>query len=68
MHGEVVRGSAIPPTLVRRYGLENLYVEDLPDFWRLLYTIVREAGRRVIVIVSITDHSAYTRWFPGGKR
>ena len=30
LHGEVVRKNSIPRSLRERYGLENLYVEDLP--------------------------------------
>lgn len=39
LHGEVVRKPSIPKNLKRTYGVENLYVEDLPSFWRLLYTV-----------------------------
>jgi len=65
LHGEIVKKDRIPRTLKDRHGLENLFVEDLPAFWRLLYTIVRDRGERYIVIVEIVDHRAYDRWFPG---
>jgi hypothetical protein len=67
LHGEVVRKSAIPASLRAKYGLENLYVEDLPSFWRLLYTIVKREGRRVIVVIEIVNHRQYTKWFPGRR-
>lgn len=68
LHGEVVKKDRIPPGLRGKYGLENLYVEDLPSFRRLLYTIVRDRGERFIVIVDIVDHQEYSRWFPGRRR
>jgi hypothetical protein len=68
LDGEVVPRKAIPTALVARYGLENLYVEDLPSFWRLLYTIAKHDGRRVIVVVEIVDHRQYSKWFPGRRR
>jgi len=68
LHGEVVRKEQIPRALREAHGLSNLYIEDLPSFWRLLYTIVRDGGDRYIVIVEIVDHRAYSRWFPGRKR
>jgi hypothetical protein len=68
LHGEVVRKSAIPGSLRNKYGLENLYVEDLPDFWRLLYTVVKKEGRRVILILEVVSHREYDRWFPGRRR
>lgn len=68
LHGEVVKKDGIPRTLREKYGLENLYVEDLPSFWRLLYTIVRDRGDRYIVVVEIVDHEAYSGRFPGRGR
>ena len=68
LHGEVVKKDRIPKPLRDRYGLENLFVEDLPSFWRLLYTIVRDRGERFIVVVEIVDHKTYDRWFPGRGR
>lgn len=65
LHGEVVKKDRMPRVLRDRYGLENLYVEDLPSFWRLLYTIVRDRGERYIVVMEIVDHETYSKWFPG---
>ena len=68
LHGEVVKKDRIPRALRETYGLENLYVEDLPSFWRLLYSIVRDRGERYLVIVEIVDHKTYSKWFPGHGR
>lgn len=68
LHGEVVKKDRIPRVLKDRYGLENLYVEDLPSFWRLLYTIVRDRGERYIVVIEIAGHATYNGWFPGSHR
>jgi hypothetical protein len=67
LHGEIVRKAAIPRALQQRYGLENLYVEDLPNFWRLLYTVVKHSGERKIVVVEVVSHKEYSRWFPGRR-
>ena len=68
LHGEVDPKDRIPKTPRKEYGLENLYVEDLPSFWRLLYTIVRDGSVRYIVIIEIVDHRKYSKWFPGRRR
>ena len=68
LHGEVVKKDRIPRALRDEYGLENLYVEDLPSFWRLLYTIVRDRGERYIVVIEICGHEAYDRWFGERRR
>lgn len=65
LHGEVVKRARIPASLIREYGIENLFVDDLPSFWRLLYTVVHEGADRVVVVLEIVDHGAYDRWFPG---
>jgi hypothetical protein len=67
LHGEVVRKDAIPKRLREKHGLTNLYVEDLPDFWRMLYTVVKQNGTRTIVVVEIVNHKTYSRWFPGRR-
>ncbi len=68
LHGEVVKGDRIPKALKDRHGLENLFVEDLPSFWGLLYTIVRDRGERYIVVVEIVDHRTYDGWFRSRSR
>lgn len=67
LHGEVVKKERIPKEL-RELPLENLYVEDLPSFWRFLYTVSRDRGERYVVVVRIVDHATYSKWFPGRRR
>jgi hypothetical protein len=54
--------------LVRRHGLENCFCIDLPDGWRLLYTVIRQEQRVHVVVVEIVDHATYDSWFPGRGR
>lgn len=68
LHGEVVRERFIPKYFRTEYGAQNLYVEDLPSFWRLLYTIVHVGEHRHIVVLEIVDHPTYDGWFPGRRR
>ena len=65
LHGEVVRRSAIPKAIIARYGVENLFVEDLPNFWRMLYSVVQRGEHRAVLLLAIIDHREYSRWFPG---
>ncbi|MFA5862177.1 MAG: hypothetical protein WDA16_10835 [Candidatus Thermoplasmatota archaeon] len=67
LHGEVVKKERIPKEL-RELPVENLYVEDLPSFWRFLYTVSRDRGERSVVVVRIVDHETYSEWFPGRRR
>src|SRR5690348_13881457 len=65
LHGEVVRRSAVPKAIVARYGVENLFVEDLPDSWLLLYSVLKRGERRGVLILAIVNHRDYSRWFAG---
>lgn len=67
LHGEVVKKERIPREF-RELPLENLYVEDLPSFWRFLYTVTRDRGERSVVVVRIVDHETYSEWFPSRRR
>ena len=68
LHGAVVKKARAPKALATRYHLESLYIKDLPDFWRMLYTIQKVAGERYVVVLRIVDHATYDRWFPGRGR
>lgn len=52
----------------RHAPLQNLYCCDLPSYWRLLYTIVRDGPIRIVYILEIVDHPTYDRWFKGRGR
>ncbi|MDE1820835.1 MAG: hypothetical protein KGJ23_13605 [Euryarchaeota archaeon] len=68
LHGEVVRKRFLPRSLVEKYRIGNLYVEDLPDFWRLLYAITHAGSERFVIVLEILDHKAYDSLFPGRGR
>ncbi|MEK6985028.1 MAG: hypothetical protein AABX89_01425 [Candidatus Thermoplasmatota archaeon] len=48
--------------------LGSLYCCDLPDFWRLLYTIVRADGKPYVYILEVVEHAQYDKWFPNKGR
>jgi len=52
-----------PRALLTAYGMGNLYKVELPSFWRLLYTIVRDGENRYVIILEIVDHETYNKWF-----
>ena len=68
---DCLEGEVIPcPLSKRARPLENrhspilnLYCCDLPDFWRLLYTIVRADGKPYVFVLEIVDHPTYSKWF-----
>lgn len=68
LHGEVVKTGRIPKPLAAKYPLTNLYVEDLPNFWRLLYTISHRGADRFVIVIEMVSHREYEKWFPSRRR
>jgi hypothetical protein len=52
-----------PKTYVKKYGITNLWKYDLPNGWRVIYTIVVEEIRILSVILEWFDHPGYERRF-----
>lgn len=53
----------IPKEYVQKYGITNLWKYNLPNAWRLLYTIVGNELKIVSVILEWMDHKDYERRF-----
>lgn len=51
------------PKEYRKFGIDNLWKYDLPDGWRLMYSV----GKKELVVISIIlewlDHKSYERRF-----
>ena len=60
-------GIQIPKRLIpkeyRKYGIDNLWKYNLPEAWRLLYSVA--AGEEVVISIVIEwlDHKSYERRF-----
>ena len=54
----------IPKEYVQNYGATNLWKYDLPDGWRLIYTITTPNKVEILsVILEWFDHKEYERRF-----
>jgi len=64
-YGNPIAKDLIPRKYLIKYGVKNLFRVELPVFWRMLYTNVRETGEIEIVafIVDILDHPSYDKKF-----
>ncbi|MBN2517329.1 MAG: hypothetical protein JXB14_00630 [Candidatus Altiarchaeota archaeon] len=59
-----VRKRLIPKKYVRKYGINNLWIYNLRDGWRLLYSVVNPSKIEVLAIVlEWMDHKSYERLF-----
>ncbi len=52
-----------PREYVRKYMINNLWKYDLPNGWRLIYTVKGDAIQIVSIILEWFDHKSYERRF-----
>ncbi len=62
--GRNVRKNLIPKGLIEKYSLNNLWIYDLPNGWRLLYSITSSGEIEIIAaILDWMNHKDYERLF-----
>lgn len=62
--GRNVKKELIPKKLIDKYNLNNLWIYDLPNGWRLLYSIT--SGGQIEIIAALLNwmnHKDYERLF-----
>ena len=52
-----------PKEYVRKYGIDNLWKYDLPDGWRLIYTVRANEVTILTVVLEWFSHKDYERRF-----
>ena len=62
--GRNVKKNLIPKHFMRKYNLNNLWIYNLPEGWRLLYSVTSPDKIEVIaVILDWMSHKDYERLF-----
>ena len=51
----------IPKQYIQKYGVDNLWKYNLPNAWRLLYSVAREEVTVVSIILEWGKHKQYDR-------
>ena len=64
-YGDPISKRLIPKEYVKKYGVNNLFRVELPNFWRMLYTLKTEEGCVEIIafVLDIFDHKRYNKRF-----
>lgn len=64
-YGQPIAKKLIPAEYKTRYGITNLFRVELPNFWRMLYTLTAgSSGVEIVVLVlDIIDHKKYDKKF-----
>jgi len=52
-----------PKSYIQKFGITNLWKYDLPDGWRIIYTIKTDEVMILSVILEWFDHKEYERRF-----
>ncbi|MFH2101124.1 MAG: hypothetical protein ABII71_03480 [Candidatus Micrarchaeota archaeon] len=52
-----------PKDYIKKYGVDNLWKYDLPDAWRLIYTIKADEVTILAVVLEWFDHKSYEKRF-----
>jgi len=61
--GQSITRRLIPKEYIRKYQVKNLYRIELPDFFRMLYTLNDEEIEIIAFVLDIIDHKKYNKKF-----
>jgi len=64
-YGNPISKRLIPREYVVKYGVNNLFRIELPNFWRMLYTLRTKDNQIEIIafVIEILDHKKYNKRF-----
>ena len=64
-YGDPIAKEKIPKEYIVKYGITNLFRVELPNFWRMLYTLTNGGTNLEIIsfVLDIIDHKDYNKKF-----
>jgi len=64
-YGDPISKKLIPSEYVKKYGITNLFRVELPNFWKMLYTLKTEENQIEIIafVLDIFNHKRYNKRF-----
>ena len=67
-YGENAKKDSIPKEYRQKYDADNLFIADLPDYWRMIYTLESDEIEIIAFVLDIIDHGGYNKKFGFRKR
>ena len=67
-YGENAKKDLIPKEYRLKYDADNLFIVDLPDYWRMIYTLESDEIEIIAFVLDIIDHNDYNKKFGFRKR
>ena len=62
-YGENAKKDLIPKEYRQKYDADNLFIVDLPDYWRMIYTLESNEIEIIGFVLDIIDHKEYNKKF-----
>jgi len=64
-YGEPIAKKLIPAEYAAKYDITNLFRVELPNFWRMLYSLKNDGSEIEIIafVLDIIDHKQYDKKF-----
>ncbi|MBL7148171.1 MAG: type II toxin-antitoxin system RelE/ParE family toxin [Nanoarchaeota archaeon] len=66
--GIQIKKKQIPKEFIINYGVKNLWKINLPDFWRMIYTITGNELEIISILLEFMDHKDYDKRFRYRKK
>jgi|SRR3989338_2376773 len=62
-YGDSIKKDQIPQKYKIKYGINNLFRVELPNFWRMYYTLTDDENQVEIIafVLDILDHKEYDK-------
>ncbi|MBI2653951.1 hypothetical protein HYX02_04015 [Candidatus Woesearchaeota archaeon] len=67
-YGENAKKDLIPKEYRQKYGADNLFIADLPDYWRMIYTLESDEIEIIAFVLDIINHDGYNKKFKFRKK
>jgi hypothetical protein len=69
-YGDPISKRLIPTEYKEKYGITNLFRVELPNYWRMLYTLTNDETQIEIIafVLDIIDHKDYDKKFGYNKK
>ncbi|MFH1545140.1 MAG: hypothetical protein ABIE23_03585 [archaeon] len=69
-YGQPISKKLIPKEYKEKYGINNLFRVELPNYWRMLYSLTEGETKIEIIafVLDFVDHTEYNKKFRYGKK
>ena len=69
-YGDPIAKSLIPKEYINKYEISNLFRVELPNYWRMLYSLIDGETKIEIIafVLDLIDHPTYNKKFGYKKK